>query len=304
VPQPSADQQRAAEFAAALAAYQARTAVLRTQVEAYVRRLWSSLGSYRNADMTRFVQQVLPFVAGAQQTMTALTVANLARQAEIALGTAVKPAAVDVKKTTGSAARNGAAMAAVYGRPFHLVWRLLDELPREPGMVDQAIQAGADRAVDLALDDQQLAKQHTALEVLGQDDKVVGYRRVLEGPHSCGLCIVSATQRYHKEQLLAIHGGCDCSVAAIWGDSDPGQTIAATARVDGRLVPVADLPDVHERIEQRFGRSGSSARIIPGARDANGRILKYRDVLVTHDHGELGPVLAVKGHPFLGPTDL
>lgn len=269
-----------------------------------MRRLWVSLGSYRNADMARFVAQVLPFVAGAQQTMTALTVANLTRQAEIALGHAVKPTAVDVKKTTGAAARNGAAMTEVYERPFHLVWRQLDELPREPGSIEQAIAAGGNRAVDLALDDQQLAKQHTAAEVLAKDDKVVGYRRVLEGPHSCGLCIVSATQRYHKENLLAIHGGCDCSVAAIWGDSDPGQTIAATARVDGQLVPVADLPDVHDRLEQRFGGSSSSARNIPGARDAHGRVLRYRDVLVTHDHGELGPVLAVKGHPFLGPSDL
>ena len=30
----------------------------------------------------------------------------------------------------------------------------------------------------------------------------------------------------------------------------------------------------------------------------------YRDVLVSHEHGELGPVLAVKGRPFQGPNDL
>jgi hypothetical protein len=27
-------------------------------------------------------------------------------------------------------------------------------------------------------------------------------------------------------------------------------------------------------------------------------------VLITHQHGELGPVLAVKGQPFTGPQDL
>jgi hypothetical protein len=296
---------RSLEYAAALATYQVQTQALRAKVEQYVRQLWRSLGSYRNADMARFTNQAVPVVLGAQTAMSSLTTANLAHQRQIALGGRFQPVAVDVRRVTGAAARNGAVEPdEVYGRPFHLVWRQLDELPREPGAIEQAIAAGEERAVELALDDQQLTKQHTALEILRHDDQVVGYRRVLEGAHSCGLCIVASTQRYRKDQLLPLHGGCDCSVGTIWGQADPGRTIEATARIDGKLTPIADLPDVHDRIEQRFGRSSSAARAIPGARDAHGRILQYRDVLITHDHGELGPVLAVRGAEFTGPTDL
>jgi hypothetical protein len=269
-----------------------------------VRRLWRALGSYRTADVSKFVDRVIPIVTGGQQAVSALTAANLARQKQITVGGRLQPAAVDLRRVTGAAARNGADPVDVYGRPFHLVWRQLDELPHAPGMVEKAILTGEDRAVSLALDDQQLAKQHTALEILGHDDKVAGYRRVLEGAHSCGLCIVASTQRYHAKQLLPMHGGCDCSVAAIWGKHDPGRLIEAVARVDGRLVPIAELPDVHDRIAQRFGRDSSSARGIPGATDGHGRILQYRDVLITHDHGELGPVLAVRGATFTGPDDL
>lgn len=292
------------QFAAAIAAYQAQSQALRARLEAFVRRLWSSLGEYRTPEMRRFIHQVLPVVAGAQTSMASLTAANLAAQLSIALDTTFQPAVVDVRKVTGAAARGGVDPADVYGRPFHLVWRQLDELPREPGSIEKAIAAGEARAVELALDDVQLAKQQTALQVIGHDDRVVGYRRVLEGAYSCGLCIVASTQRYHKQDLLAIHGGCDCSVAAIYGTADPGRIIEAVANVNGRLTPIAELPDVHDRIEQRFGASSSSARNIPGARDAHGRILQYRDVLITHHHGELGPVLRVRGEPFLGPGDI
>lgn len=298
-----ADDQQLA-FAAALAAYQTQTLALRARLEAYVRRLWASLGEYRTPQMRRFIEQVLPVVAGAQTKMSALTAANLAAQRSIALDSAFTPIAIDARKVTGAAARRGADPSDVYGRPFHLVWRQLDELRHEPGSIEKAIEAGVNRAAALALDDVQLAKQHTALQIVGQDDNVVGYRRVLEGAHSCGLCIVASTQRYHKQQLLAIHGGCDCSVAAIWGHSDPGRVIEAVANVDGKLTPIAEFPDVHDRIEQRFGASSSAARRIPGARDAHGRIVQYRDALITHEHGELGPVLAVRGEPFLGPGDL
>jgi hypothetical protein len=296
VPQPA--DPATPQFAAALAVYQARTQALRADIEARVRRLWAALGSYRNPDQARFVTQVVPLVAGGQQAMSALTAANLAQLRAAALGTPARPAPVPAALVTGAAVRNGVPPAQVYGRPFHLVWRLLDELPREPGSVDKAIASGADRAVNLALTDAQLAKQHTAARVLGQDDRVVGYRRVLEGPHSCALCLVAATQRYHRDQLMPMHPACDCSVAPIWDTADPGQTIEAAVRVDGKLTPVAELPDVHDRIAQRFSADSSAARTITGT------TAQYRDALIVHEHGELGPVLAVRGAPFTGPHDI
>jgi hypothetical protein len=296
------DEQEA--FLAALVAYQLLTERLRTNLEGTIRRLWRSLGVYRDPQMRQFIKQAVPIVHGAQLQMSALTTANLAQQQQIAVGGPGRPVAVADRHVTGAAVRNGADPADVYGRPFHLVWRQLDELPREPGSIEKAIGAGEDRAVQSALTDVQLAKEHAALQVLGHDDRVVGYRRVLEGPHSCALCLVASTQRYHKAQLLPMHPACDCSVAAIWGTADPGQIIEAHANVDGKLVPIGELPDVHDRIEQTFGVSDSGARVIPGTKGTPGGVVEYRDVLIVHEHGELGPVLAVRGRPFLGPNDL
>jgi hypothetical protein len=272
VTQPPQPDQRERELIAALVAYQAASAALRLQLAGLVTRLWRQLGSYRTADVRRFVVDVVPLVAGAQQQMSALTAAGLARQREISLGDNGKPVAVDVRKVTGAAARNGADPREVYERPFHLVWRQLAELPREPGSIDKAIQSGLDRALDLAGTDVQLAKVHTAYAIGQADPKVRWQQRVLEGAHSCGLCIVASTQTYHNSSrlhptLMPIHPGCDCSVRYAYGDSYPAQ-----------ILDVTKLADVHDRIEQRFGRSSSSARVIPGSRDSYGRIVRYRDV--------------------------
>lgn len=294
MPDPAAvDRAPSPELIAAMSAYQVQVAALRANLTAYVQRLWRSLGSWRSGDIPRFLSHVVPVVAGAQRQMLSLTVANLAQQRQLAGGGVFAPVPVDAALVVGSAARRGTPPAQVYARPFHLVWRQLASLPREPGSIDAAIEAGMNRAVLTAVTDVQLTKQLTALRVLGHDERVTGYRRVLEGPSSCGLCIVASTQRYHKRDLLAIHPACDCSVQPIYGHVDPGQ-----------LLDPETLADVHERIEQTFGRSSSEARVIPGVKDETGKPVQYRDVLVTHEHGELGPVLAVKGRPFLGPDDI
>lgn len=268
------------EQRAVIAAYAQQTAALRDQLTRYVLALWASLGSYRAAQVRTFTAQLLPVVQGAISQMQALTSGYLASLSGLT-GTSSTPAAV-TPLTVGSV-RSGADPVEVYGRPFHLVWRQLHDLaPLNAERVDQAIQAGADRAVQTALTDTQLAKTYTAQQVLTRSRHVVGYRRVLEGPHSCGLCVIASTQRYHKGELMPIHPSCDCAVAPIIGDSDPGQVINQ---------PLLDK--AHAAIRDTFGTS-----------DAGGRALDYRHLLITHVHGELGPVLAVRGRPFAGPSNI
>jgi flavin-binding protein dodecin len=277
-----------AAVAAALA-YQQQTQAVRAAIAAYIARLWRSLGQWRRPQIPQFTKQLVPVVLGSQRQMASLTSAYLAAQRQIALGGRLIPTPLDPKTVIGAAARNGTPPADVYERPFHLVWRQLDELPREPGSIDQAIQSGLDRAVQLAITDLQLTKVQTSQQVLTRDKHVTGYRRVIEGAHSCGLCIVASTQRYHRTELLPIHPACDCSVAPIYGDTDPGQVIDPKT-----------LSDLHERLAETFGADASSARTIPGAAADP---VQYRDVLVQHEHGELGPVLGVRGEKFLGPGE-
>lgn len=267
---------------------------LRDRLERFVRGTWRGYRVYRNEQQTAYVRDVVPVVLGAQQQMASLTSAFLAHQRQIALRTPFRPLPVDPQKVTGTAARLGTPPTDVHARPFNLVWRQLDELPHVPGSIEQAIKAGEERAVELAVDDVQLTKNHTAAAVAKNDDRIKYVRRILEGPSSCGLCIVASTQRYHPGKLLPIHGGCDCSQEFVYADKDPGN-----------ILDLDTLQDVHDRIEQRFGKSDAGARRVPGDhKNARGRALQYSDVLITHDHGELGPVLGVRGADFTGPSDL
>lgn len=287
-----ANQQRpnAAQIAATIAAYQAASGTLRLNLAAYITALWQSLGEYRNAQMAQFIAQVTPVVAGAQQQMASLTAAYLAAHQSAVLGTPLQPVYVNPAAVSGAAVRNGVSPDEVYGRPFHTVWRQLGAAKEagtlDQGSVDTAIKAGLDNAVSSAVTDVQLAKTHTSQQVMKADHRVVGYRRVLEGAHSCGLCIVASTQRYHKADLLPIHPACDCSEDPIYGTEDPG-----------RIIDLQTLSDVHQAIADRFGRDSSAAKNIPG-QYMDGKPVQYRDVLITHQHGELGPVLAVKGQTF------
>lgn len=279
------------DLLAIVMAYRAATEAARAQLENMVRGVWWSLGEYRDPQKARFVDEVVPLVEAAMAHMSSLTSGYLAAAQQQQAERLVTPP--PTRPLTIGRARNGADPAEVYGRPFHLVWRQLAELPRQPGSIDTAIQAGANRAVKLASTDVQLAKRHTSQESLKHDRYAIGYRRVLEGAHSCGLCIVASTQPYHKGDLLPIHPGCDCGVVPEYVHSD------AADRANRQL-----LGDVHQAIADRFGSSSWAAREIPGAQDGAGNPIRYQDVLVTHHHGELGPVLAVKGQPFTGPKEL
>lgn len=302
---PPADHSHAAEIAAAvavIAAYQASTAAVRTQLEGFIRALWTSLGTYRSPQMREFTGQALPTVQGAMGHMADLTSGYLAALADVhGQPTPAGPS----RAPTIARVRNGVDPTEVYERPFHLVWRQLAELPRQPGSIEQAIKAGEDRAVQTSLTDVQLAKTHTAQQAIAHDRHIVGYRRVLEGAYSCGLCIVAATLRYHKAKLLAIHPACDCGIEPMWGTEDTGKTVDVVRRgSDGELVPIGELGDVHQAIADRFGRSSAAARNIPGVRDGKGNPLQYRDAIIIHDHGELGPVIGVRGVDWVGPNDL
>jgi hypothetical protein len=176
---------------------------------------------------------------------------------------------------------------------------------RERKPLTAAVGDGERRVRSLALTDVELATTHTARERLADEPEVRFYRRVLTGAESCGLCIVASTQRYRKRDLLPIHPNCDCVVAPILGDQDPGRVINSS-RVTDEASPVGETrsgvpvysaedlldanamtDDVHNAIRETFGEMAFDARQID-----------YRKILLVKQHGELGPVLTVKRHKF------
>jgi hypothetical protein len=60
------------------------------------------------------------------------------------------------------------------------------------------------------------------------------------------------------------------------------------------VIDEQQLSDTHAAIEERFGVSSDDAR----------SAVDYRKVLLVRDHGELGPLLTVKGQHFDGPSSI
>ena len=95
---------------------------------------------------------------------------------------------------------------------------------------------------------------------------VTHYRRVIHPELSkggtCGMCVVASDRVYKTGTLMPIHANCECTVAPIAGDDDPGHRINA-----------ADL-------RRLYGDAGGTGR-------AGLKRTRYR----IDEHGELGPVL-------------
>ncbi|MEU0858422.1 hypothetical protein ABZ352_23730 [Streptomyces griseofuscus] len=182
-----------------------------------------------------------------------------------------------MSELTGAALRNGVEPSTVYERPFVQTWTALShDVP-----FDEALTQGESRLKSIAETDLQLARTHTSRAVMDQMPQVTYWVRKTESDHPCALCLLASTQRYHKGNLLAIHPGCHCEVDMIKGD-DPGQVLNEEK-----------LAAIHKAVEAALGTS-----------DRGGRAVDYRKVVITHDHGEIGPVLGFRGQHFTSRTDI
>lgn len=261
-------------------AYAAAVAAVRRRVLELALRSWDQLGQYREAEIERLTAKLAPLVVAGQIRIAALTDAYLARVEAEEFGERVAPLGVPAKTVTTLAVR-GVAFPTVYRRIGVAVWAALAD--GDPFTL--AVRKGRARLDETVATDLQLAKTHASRYIIERRERVVGFRRNLEGSDSCALCMIASTQRYRKGDLLPIHARCDCSVSPIFGDRDPGRVI------DREL-----LAELHAKVRDRVGADAVR-------RDATSAAA-YHDLLAVHHHGEIGPVLAVAGQHFDGPNDL
>lgn len=268
-----------AEAIRSINAYINTTAEIQRRVLNFITSQWNSLDSYRDAQINRFARAVSPVVEGAQIQLGSMTDGYLATLESEILGRTIRPVGIDRGAMLTQSLR-GVSGTELWKRPGITIWNGLSN----GKSIGQVVPEALSRALSLGKTNMQLAQTHSARSILERKDNVVGYRRTLTGGESCGLCFAASTQRYRKQDLMPIHPGCDCKVAPIYGKNDPGQVI--NSNVDFNSVDAS----------QRFNQDSFTGK--------QARTSDLRPFVVVHEHGEIGPVLAVKGQDFTGPSDL
>lgn len=260
-----------------VARYTRRYNRLRLAAATMVGRAWDDLADLDDVAADRFTN-VAATLSLSAQTQTAANVDGY-----LALLYGDSPTGLDAANVTGPAVRAGATPEDVYHRAIVTARTGISE---GLGYVE-AMRQGRRRALDAAQTDVALTQRATMAQV-GTRRGIVGYRRVLTGK-SCALCGTASTQRYKTGTLMPLHTSCDCGVAPIIGDKDPGHIINKPLLNDlkaaGRQVPDPD-----------YWRSRHITV------DADGTVTLPK--IAVHEHGELGPVLTDASHNFTGPGDI
>lgn len=246
-------------------------ATLRASIVQQLFAIWFTMPEYRDANVPNFLDLSMPLIEAGRETSAQATLTYIQFQLEM-MGA---DSNVDLPPLPNL--RNGVPMEEVYARPFKEVWTALSR----GHSYEEAVRMGADRLRQLVETDIQLSHTHTARNIFSNRKDVQGFRRVPTGSYTCALCMIAATQTYHKMDLMPIHPGCDCRVAPIISED-------TIPRVDKET-----LDRIHNSIAKQFGMS---------ARDA--REIDYRKILLVENHGEYGPTLTVAKHKFTGPNDL
>ncbi|MGD9797118.1 MAG: hypothetical protein AB7H43_10760 [Acidimicrobiia bacterium] len=257
--------------------YQQRYGAIRNRAQAAASLAWARTGGLTDGDADRLAEVVSRIVLSAELATTRLVRAFLQAQLDEDLD-------IDAELTTGAALRNGVDPLEVYRRPA-VNARVAVALGHT---FDEAMARAGQRASVLAQTDVALSQRAAISLATDATPRIVGYRRVLTG-RSCAFCATASTQRYRRGELMPLHPRCDCSVAPMIGDRDPGHVI--------------NRPLLRQ-LKSAGNASGDpqywKSRHL--AVDADGTV--HLPEIVVHEHGELGPYLQGAEHHFTGPDDL
>lgn len=242
-----------------------------------LRDAFEGLGWWGSQATDRWLAEALPIVSEAQLAVASIADTMMDIELEMLLDGAVQSGPVDPALVTGAAVR-GTDPSEVYARPLGEVWRGIGDGRSVP----ESVSGGLSRLESTFRVDNERVSDLVFRNRMISEPGVTGFRRVPTSGRSCALCLIASTQRYRKERLKGIHPSCRCKVVPIVGE------------VTGRTVDRDLLERIHGAVREQY----------PEAYDRTGRRLDYRQIMVEHDHGELGPVLSVRGQHFTGPGDL
>lgn len=252
--------------------YNNAVALVRKGVSQYVSTVWGSAGSWRDADVDRLVNLILPRVQAGQLTTARLTSAYVASLAKVVDNRTLR--AVPVVKDEILLAR-GVDQSVVYRRPAVQMYTALSN----GSTLTDAVKQGLNRLSSIVATDMQLSVTHQER----RSYKAGGYEymvRTLTGRENCALCTIASTQRYRVQDLRPIHPGCDCG----------------SRQVSSKFQP----PHV---LDQKTLDSAYNL-LDTAADDPNLRLKNLTELITVNEHSEIGPILSWRSQNFTGPTDL
>lgn len=265
--------------------------------KAAVRQLWSAVNPYDEKAVQAFAEQAAGLMDSAQTAAARVAAAGQAQQlaAQGITVDAMPSAPIDVR-AAGAVIKNGQLVlrkrsvsveyAAGAAKVSKADMTTHGVFTRPAKVYRWAASQGADDAasralqrIDSLIEDnlmltQRLAQQEVLVHAVVDLDsgrtrngiKIIGYRRVIHPERSrggtCGMCIVASDRIYHVSQLMPIHGGCQCGIAAITEDYDPADEL--------------NTLDLGQLYKDSGGTSGAHLK---------------RTRYQVDEHGELGPVL-------------
>lgn len=240
---------------AAVVAMSAAAALVRSRsAESAKKRLrlaWRSVDPYDGASVEAFTEAAVRVMRSAQTATARAAAAGQVRQLK-ALGVDVKVSpsnpldvrspkvdisggSVDLQHAAADVSYSDARVKVsvseastqqVFNRPAREY-----RYQKSQGAPDSDAAAAALDRMDGLIDDnlmlaQRLAEAEALAAAQDLDGRVIGYRRVLHPElskgGSCGLCIAASDRVYKVRELKPIHGNCECTVAAVTRDFDPG----------------------------------------------------------------------------------
>lgn len=250
--------------------YAKTAAGVRARVVKYATRSFGP-ETISEAGAAEFAAQVLPVIAAGQQQTAALTDAYLTRVLANEHGERI----VGDRIIDTSQGLRGVDMSEVYSRPAKTARYALSQ----GKSLSDAVTEASNRLIKMVQSDLQIAKTQQARSTLRRSS-ADGFQRVLNGPRSCAKCVVASVLFYSKEDLLPIHPGCDCGVKP------------ARRPRRGKILHEDRLKAIHDLVE------------LSGLLPADPSAKDYENLIVVHEHGELGPVIALRNERFRGPDDV
>ena len=198
---------------AAARLYADRAALIRRLLGERALAAFNDLDDYHEVDA--FLDLILPLSLAAQRQLAGLLEGYLAAATEAEWD----DVDVDLDETTGDAVRPE-GMEHTWSVPFFAMWGAL-----KAGMAFADALEGARSSIErTAQTDLSIAQAATMSALAARVPAVQGYRRVLAGD-GCEFCVEASEETYGSDDLMPLHAGCQCSVAPIVGDEDPGETL-------------------------------------------------------------------------------